>query len=220
MELVDTLDGFAPVRPVMFFDPPSNEARPRAALEPVPALGQGLSMDASIRISGHRLEISPDAQRHRELVESTFCWYTRGRKHRPPRMLPCLHVSDGSCEEPGAPVGSRIHRRYPVDKTLHNRVANGLLQDGKCEERDSRCHACTSHRKCLSGTLAPGTLGETSGRVKYCVHSIFLAGLDWRHNVSAHQRPPRDAAVCPDPTAAAIKCSRLLCCPCAMSDLA
>lgn len=143
MESVDALDGFSPVRLVLFFDPPSNEARPRATLEPVPALGEGLSVDAPIREGGDRLEISPQAQRHRELVESKVRRHAPGRKHRPPRMLPGLHVPDGSCEEPGATFGSRIHGRQSVHETLHNAVANRRLQDPECEERDSSCHART-----------------------------------------------------------------------------
>jgi hypothetical protein len=143
MESVDALDGFSPVRLVLFFDPPRNKARPRTALEPVPALGEGLSMDAPIRERGDRLEISPHAQGHRELVESKVRRYARGRKHRTPRMLPGLHVPDGSCEEPGAPFGSRINGRQSVHETLHNAVANRRLQDPECEERDSSFHART-----------------------------------------------------------------------------
>lgn len=143
MESVDALDGFSPVRLVLFFDPPGNEARPRAALEPVPALGEGFSVNAPIREGGDRLEISPHAQCHRELAESKARWYARGRKHRPPRMLPALDVSDGSCEESGATFGSRIDGRQSVYETLHNRVANRFLQHPECEERDSSRHACT-----------------------------------------------------------------------------
>ena len=41
MEAVDTLDGLSPVRLMLCIDPPRHEARPRAALEPVPSLGEG-----------------------------------------------------------------------------------------------------------------------------------------------------------------------------------
>ena len=143
MESVDAFDGFGPGRLVLLFYPPSNEARPRATLEPFPALGKGLSVDAAISECGDRLEISPNAQRHRELVKSKVRRYARGRKHRTPRMLPGLHVPDGPCKESGATFGSRIDGRQSVHKTLHNAVANRLLQDPECEERDSSCHACT-----------------------------------------------------------------------------
>ena len=156
MESVDALDRFSPVRLVLFFDPPSNEARPRAALEPVPALGERLGVDAPIRVCGNRLEISPQAQRHRELVESKVRRHARGRKHRTPRMLPRLHVPDGSCEEPGATFGSRINGRQSVHKTLHNAVANRRLQDPEGEERDSSCHACTIASK----VAVPGLLSR------------------------------------------------------------
>ena len=160
MESVDAIDGFSPARLVLFFNPPSNEARPRTAFKPVPALGEGLSVDAPIRECSYRLEVSPHTQRHRELVESKVRRYARGRKHRTPRMLPGLHVPDGSCEEPGATFGSRINGRQSVHKTLHNTVANRRLQDPEREERESSCHSCTLPSKVAVREL----LAANSGR--------------------------------------------------------
>lgn len=176
MESVDALDGFSPVRLVLFFDPPSDEARPRAALEPVPTLGEGLSVDAPIRECGDRFEISPQAQRHRQLVESKVCRYAGGRKHRTPRMLPGLHVPDGSCEESGATFGGRINWRQSVHKTLHNLVANRRLQDPEGEERDSICHACRLASKVAVRELLNREIWYEANR------SVALTA-------SVHQRP-------------------------------
>ena len=167
MKLIDALDGFSPIRLVPCFDPPCNKARPRTTLEPVSALGERFSVDAAIRKRRNGLEIPPQAQRHRELVETKVSRHAGGRQHRAPRMLPRLHVPDRSRKKSGATFSSRIHGRQPVDKSLHHTVANGRFQHTECEERDTSCHALTLARFAL-GKSAPAivTSSPIAGRLR------------------------------------------------------
>src|SRR5262245_27777743 len=115
MQSIDTLNRFVPVRPMVLVDPPGDVTGPITLPEPICSPGQGLGMRAAICKCGDRFEVAPQAQGHCKLVQTHSVRSALRCDHRPPRMLPGLHVPDGPIEESRASFGGCINVAEAVD---------------------------------------------------------------------------------------------------------
>src|SRR5215469_9301675 len=123
-----------PIDWVIRRDPPGYVLREFGLLKPLPSFGECFSMRPVVGECGHRFEVLPETEGHRNVFLRWRSGEAGGKFDLAPGMKPRSHVANGACVKSIPGIGCLLHVRYAVYKSLNLRVTHRLTQNSHGHE--------------------------------------------------------------------------------------
>ncbi|MCU1253370.1 MAG: hypothetical protein JWQ49_6399 [Edaphobacter sp.] len=141
MQMLQSRIALLPFDRMIICHPPGHIHREIVLLKPLFPLRQRLSMRPMVGERRNRLEVPPQAERHRNLRLLRWRRKAIRKFNRPPRMQPGSHITNRAIMKSITGFSRSIHTRDAIYKPLHLRMAHRLTQYSYGHKRKFERHA-------------------------------------------------------------------------------
>ena len=171
MQMFQPRIAFLPFDRMIRRHPPGHIDREIVLFKPLSPLGQCLPMRSVVGERRNRLQVLPQAERHRNLSILRWCRKTIGKFDWSPRMQPRPHIPNGSIMKSITRLRRSIHATDAVHKPLHLRMAHCLTQYSHRHKRKLKRHAgqCSKTTTAIICTFAKWSILINGGCGELCV---------------------------------------------------